>query len=108
MIEWQRLWKNTSKINADILLLAMLKKYLNDISLSSDIFFSIEVFFHDHSWITGLLGKGEGIPLTPHYQLHPLYRYLDISQAITAESSLLHMGSSRTRTGDFWFPSTSC
>ena len=35
-------------------------------------------------------GKGEGISLTPHYHFHPLHRQLDISRAITAESSPLH------------------
>ena len=30
------------------------------------IFFSIWVFFYEHSRITGLQGKGEGISLTPH------------------------------------------
>ena len=38
-------------------------------------FFSIWVFFHDHSW-------------TYLYHFHPLHKHLDISQAITAESSL--------------------
>ena len=61
-------------------------------------YFSIWVFFHNHSRITGLQGKGEGISLTPHYRFHPLHRHLDISRTITAESSLLHIGSSRTRT----------
>ena len=42
-------------------------------------FFSIWIFFHDHSWITGLLGKGEDNSLTPHYYFHPLHRHLDIS-----------------------------
>ena len=46
------------------------------------IFFSIWVLFHEHSRITGLQGKGEGIPLTPHYHFHPLHRHLDISRAI--------------------------
>ena len=68
-------------------------------------FFSIGVFFHDHSQITGLQGKGEGISLTPHYYYHPLHRHLDISRAITAENSALHIGSSRTRTGTFGFRS---
>ena len=69
-------------------------------------FFSIcWVFFHKHSRITGLPGKAEGISLSPHYHFHPLYRYLDISWAIPAESSPLHMASSRTRTGNRWFPS---
>ena len=66
-------------------------------------FFSKWVFFHEHSRMTGLQGKGEDISLTPHYQIHPLRRHLDISWAITAESSPLHMVSSRTRTGNFGF-----
>ena len=70
-------------------------------------FFSIWVFFHEHSQITGLHGKGEGIPLTPYYHFHPLHRHLDISRAITAQSSPLHIASSRTRTGNLWFPITS-
>ena len=70
-------------------------------------FFSIGVFFHEHSRITGLQGKGEGISLTPHYHFHPLHRHLDISRAITADSAPLHIGSCRTRTGILWFPSAS-
>ena len=70
-------------------------------------FFSIWVFFHEHSLITGLQGKGEGISLTPHYHFHPLHRHLGVSRAITAESSPLHIASSRTRTGNLWFPSAS-
>ena len=34
--------------------------------------------------------------LTPHYHFHPLHRHLDISWVITAESSPLHIASSRT------------
>ena len=63
-------------------------------------FFSICVFFHSHSRITGLQGKGKGISLTPHYHFHPLHRHLDISRTITAESSPLYIASSRTRTGN--------
>ena len=37
--------------------------------------FSIGVFFHYHSRITGLQGKREGISLTPHYHFHPLHRH---------------------------------
>ena len=62
----------------------------------------------NHSQITGLEGKGEGISLTPYYHFHPVHRHLDISRAITAESSPLHIGSSQTRTGNLWFPSVSC
>ena len=71
------------------------------------IFFSIWVLFHEHSRITGLHRKGEGIPLTPHCNFHWLHRHLDISRAITAESSPLHIASSRTRTGNLLFPSAS-
>ena len=49
-------------------------------------FFSVWVLFHVHSQIIGLQGKGEGI---------------------TAESSPLHIPSSRTRTGNLWFLSAS-
>ena len=44
------------------------------------LFFSILVSFQDHSRITGLQGKEEGISLIPHYHLHPLYGHLDISR----------------------------
>ena len=51
-------------------------------------------------------GEGGG-HLIPHYHFHPLHRHLDISRAITAESLPLHIASSRTRTGNLWFPSAS-
>ena len=70
-------------------------------------FFSMQVFFHEHSRITGLQEKGECISLTPHYHFYPLHRHLDISWAITTESSPLCLVSSRTRTGNLWFPSAS-
>ena len=54
-------------------------------------FFSIWVFFHEHSRFTGQQGKGESIYLTPLYHFHPLHRDLDISREITAESSPLHI-----------------
>ena len=44
--------------------------------------------------------EGEAISLSPH-------RHLDISRAIIAESSPLHIASSRTRTGNLRFPSAS-
>ena len=37
----------------------------------------------------------------------PLHGHLDISRAIAAESSPLHIAGSRTRTGNLWFPSAS-
>ena len=64
--------------------------------LKKGVFFSIWVFFHEHSRFTGQQGKGKGIYLTPLYHFHPLHRHLDISRAITAESSLLHIAGSRT------------
>ena len=65
------------------------------------------IHFHEHSQTTGLQGKGEDISLTPHYHFHPLHRHLDIRRVITAESSPLHIASSRTQTGNLWFPSAS-
>ena len=55
-------------------------------------FFYIWVFFHEHSWITGLQKKGEGISLTPHCHFHSLHKHLDISRVTNAESSPLHIG----------------
>ena len=72
-------------------------------TLKHSYFFSIWVFFHKHSRIIGLQGKGEGISLTPQYHFHPLHRHLDISLPITAETSPLHIASSRTYTGNFGF-----
>ena len=52
-------------------------------------------------------GEGGGHSLTPHYHFHPLDRHFDISRAITAESSALHIASSPTGTGNLWFPRAS-
>ena len=70
-------------------------------------FFSIWVFFHEHSRFTGQQGKAEGIYLTSLYHFHPLHRHLNISRVITAESSPLHVAGSQTQTGNLWFPSGS-
>ena len=61
--------------------------YIASIWILSESFFSIWVFIHDQSQITGQQGKGEDISLTPHYQFHPLHKHLDIRRVITAESS---------------------
>ena len=74
---------------------------------SSFLFFSIWVFFCDHSRLTGKRGKGEGIYLTPLNHFHPLRSHLDISQVITVENSPLRIASSQTRTGNLWFPGAS-
>ena len=63
-------------------------------------FFSIWVYFYEHSRITGLQGKGEDISLT-------LHRHLGISWAITAERLPLDIASSPTRSRNLWFPSAS-
>ena len=70
-------------------------------------FLSIWVSFHEHSLITRLPGKGEGIFLTPHYHLYSLHRHLGISRAIAAGGPPLHITGSRLRTGNLWFPSAS-
>ena len=57
-------------------------------------FFSIWIFFHEHSRFIGEQGNGEAISLTPLYHFHPLHRqlgHLDISLAITTEISPLHI-----------------
>ena len=54
--------------------------------------------------IRGTAGEG-GRYLFFHF--HPLHRHLDISRAITAEGSPLHIAGSRTRTGNLWLPSAS-
>ena len=64
-------------------------------------FFSICVFFHEHSRFTGQQGKDNAISLTFLYQFHAIHRHLDISQEITAESSTLHKASTRPKPGLF-------
>ena len=81
--------------------------YKSNSELFYYFFFSIWVFFHEHSLFTGQQGKAEGIFLIPLYHFHPLHGHLNISRAIIAVSSLLHIASSRTRTGNLWFLSTS-
>ena len=71
-----------------------------------DVFFTW-VFFHEHSRFTGQHGKGEDIYLTSLYHFRPLHGHLDISRAIAARGSRLHIATSRTRTGNLWFPRAS-
>ena len=66
-------------------------------------FFFCLGFFHEYSRIKGLQGKGEGIFLTYHYHFHRLCRPLDISWAITARGSPLHIASSGLEPGTFGF-----
>ena len=60
---------------------------------SINFFFSVWIFFHDHSRFTGLHWKGEGISVTPLYHLHPLHIHLEAVWAIIAESSPLAIAS---------------
>ena len=76
---------------------------LNPARGTSEIFFLSGSSFTTIHESQDLQGIGEGISLTPLYHFHPLYRHRDISRAITARSSPLHIGSSRTRTGTFGF-----
>ena len=55
------------------------------INSNTDLFFFLSRPFTNHR----IAEEGEGISLTPHYHFHPLHRHLDISRAITAESSPL-------------------
>ena len=71
-------------------------------------FFCFLIYLYEHSRFPGHEGKGEGISLTPFYHFHPLHGHLHIIRMITAESSPLHMANRQTRTGNLWFPSTSC
>ena len=70
-------------------------------------FFSIWIFFHEYSRLIGQQWNGEAISLSSLYHFHPLHRHLDISRTITAESSPLHITSSRTGTRKLLFQSAS-
>ena len=51
--------------------------------------------------------RGRGHLFNSSLPLPLLHRHLDISRAITAESSPLRISCSRNRTGNLWFPSAS-
>ena len=69
-------------------------------------FFLLGIFFTSHSQVTEHQGKVEdnynSSPLFPS-----LHKHLDISRAVTAESSPLCIGSNWNRTGNLSFPTTS-
>ena len=71
-------------------------------------FSSIRVFFHKHSRSAGQQGQNEAISLTSFCHLHLLYRHLDISWVIAAESSPLHVASSQARAGKLLPAGASC
>ena len=56
--------------------------------------------------ITG--GEGGGYPFTLLYYFHTLDKHLGISRENAAESSLLHIASSRARTANLCFSKASC
>ena len=49
------------------------------VKLKTGIYFIF--YFHDHSRITEMQGKGEGISLIPHYHFHQLHGHLDMTLA---------------------------
>ena len=53
----------------------------------------------------GTAGEGGGHFFNSLLPLPSASQTLSVSRAITAESSLLHIGSSWTQTGNLWFPS---
>ena len=59
------------------------------------------------SFLSGTFLRNFHDSLTPLYHFHPLQRNLNISRAITAESSPLHIASSQTRSWNIWFPTAS-
>lgn len=67
--------------------------------------FSIWFLFYEYIGVTGQQGKEKAVSLTTLYRIHPLYRHLEIKQALTAESSPLHIVSRRTRTENLLLPS---
>ena len=66
-------------------------------------FFSIWLFFYEYSRFTGQQVKWETISLHLFYHFNPLYRHLDISWVIAAESSPLRMAGSRNQTWNLWY-----
>ena len=77
------------------------------VSFTESYYFFLKVFFREHSRFTGQQEKGVVIPLIPLYHFHLLHGHLEISRAITAESSPLHINSNLIRSGNFWLPSAS-
>ena len=108
----QTSWETNHEIPImNLFLTLMLKKpvFLNVKSKLLSLLFFLPgfFFFHVHSRSRGQQGKAEGIYLTPLYHFHLLHRHLDISCAVTAESSPLHIVSSRIRTRNLRFSNAS-
>ena len=72
------------------------------------VFFLFYLGFLSQSFpIHRTAGEGGGYLFNSFLPLPPVSQILDISWAITAESSPLRIGSSRARTGNLWFPNAS-
>ena len=61
-------------------------------------------FFSREFMIHRTVEEGKAISLTPLHHFHPFHRHLDIFRVITAESSLLSIGSSPNRIGSYTCP----
>ena len=97
--------------NQNVLKLSLLhrwKKSSVSVLWKKFFFFSVRVFFREHSRFTEQQEKGEALSLASLYHFHPLHRHLDISPVIAAEISPLHIANAQNRTGNIWFPSASC
>ena len=79
-----------------------MKRLVDNAANASLLIFCVSVVFHEHSRFKGQQDKREAISITPLYHFYSLHRHLDISWVITAESSPLHLASSRTQTGNLW------
>ena len=69
-------------------------------------FFFLSGFSFTNVHIQRTAGKVGGYLLIYHFL--PLHSHLDISRVIAAERSLLHIAGIQIRTGNLWFPNTSC
>ena len=61
-----------SRISSISVKICVLHSWLSTRRQIQAFFFPIWVLFHEHSRITGLQGKGEGIPLTLYIIMHKL------------------------------------
>ena len=111
----QTSWETNHEIPIiNLFLILMLKKpvFLNVklklLSFLFFFFFFLSVFFFLSRTFTihRTAGEGGGYLFNSSPPLPPLHRHLDISRAVTAESSPLHI-SSRTRTRNLRFSSAS-
>ena len=81
----------------DLLSESFTSVYISEQNIAFDSSFVSALFFFSRTFTnTGLQGKEEGTSLTLHYHFHSLQRPLDISRAVTVETSPLHIVSSRT------------